>query len=288
MSKSKIKNIALIVLGNILLAISTSFFVIPHEIVNGGTSGISIVANALFGFPPEIVIAILCWSLFFLGWIILGNKFAAKTGISAFLYPILTSAFANIKLINNIASQVEDTFLATVSAAILSGIGLGLCYREGASTGGLDVVCLMLKKYFNIKVSVSTFIIDGIIILLGLITVSFESALYGLLCVAIVSFVIEKVTISGTRSYMAHIVSDKSEIINEYLNKTLQRGTTLIKVEGGLTGHKKTMIEIVFNENEYYEIKRNVHKIDNKAFISVYKSINAYGEGFDEIFVRRG
>lgn len=287
MNKRKVINMLLIVLGNISLAISTSMFILPHSIVTGGTSGISVIANALFGVSPELVIFVLCWCLFIIGWIFLGNKFALKTMISTLLYPTLVNLFRNIDYLNNVANSIDDVLLAAGTGAILAGFGLGVCYRAGASTGGVDVICLILKKYFNIKISLSTLVIDGTVILLGLISISFEIALYGLVCVVLTAFIIEKINISGTRSYMAHIVSDKSDLINDYLNKSLERGTTLIQVEGGLTGHRKTMIEVVFNEKEYYEIKKNIHAIDSKAFISVYKSINAYGEGFGEIFIRR-
>lgn len=287
MKEHKIINILLIVLGNLSLALATSLFILPHGIVNGGTSGISIITDALFGIKPQLIISLLCWVLFIIGWIFLGKQFALKTLMSTLLYPLFINVFAKIKLFSSLANQIDDALLATIIGSILTGFGMGVCYREGASTGGMDVVSLLLKKYLNIKVSISTLAIDSIIISLGLFTISFESAMYGILCVALTSLVIEKITISGTRSYMAHIVSDKSEEINAYLTKVLSRGTTLIEAKGGLTGNEKTMIEIVFNEKEYYDIKKNIYEIDNKAFISVYKSINAYGEGFDDMFVRR-
>ena len=125
------------------------------------------------------------------------------------------------------------------------------------------------------------------IIVLGLASLSLEKALYGLLCVLIASYIIERITISGTNSYMAHIVSEKYEEINNYLINELERGTTLIRAQGGLTKDEKIMIEVVFNEKEYYDIKKNIHNIDSNVFMSVYKSINAYGNGFEEVFIRR-
>lgn len=283
MKKQKIINILLIVLGNLSLAAGTSLFILPHNIVNGGISGISIITSALFGWNAAITILIIDWLLFFVGFVILGKSFALKTLVSTILYPLLI----NVLSLLNIGNQISDPLLASLMGAVLSGFGLGICYRVGASTGGLDIVSLILKKYFKIKISISTLIMDFIIISLGLISISLEVALYGLLCVIIASYIIEKITIGGTRSYMAHIISDKSDQINDYLINVLQRGTTLLKVQGGLTKQEKTMIEVVFNEKEYYDIKKNIYEIDNKAFISVYKSINAYGEGFDEIFIRR-
>lgn len=286
MKNNKVVNLLMIILGNLSLAIGTSLFILPHNIVNGGVSGIAIICQAFFKWNAGVTILVVDWLLFFVGLVILGKKFALKTLLSTILYPLFINAFTNIDYFSQLAKQVTNPLLACLAGALLTGFGLGVAYRAGASTGGLDIISLVLKKYFHIKLSLSTLIMDGIIILLGLISLSLEIALYGLLCVVITSYIIEKITISGMNSYMAHIVSEKWEEINSYLINTLQRGTTLIKVQGGLTKQEKVMIEIVFNEKEYYDIKKNIYAIDNKAFISVYKSINAYGEGFDEIFIR--
>lgn len=287
LNKQSIKNILIIILGNLSLAFSTSVFILPHDIVNGGTSGLGVIFKGFFGISPQLVITAAVWTLFFIGFIVLGKEFALKTLLSTVLYPIFINAISSMEVFVNLANQVNNPLLAALIAAVLSGFGLGIVYVVGASTGGVDVVSLILKKYLNIKLSLSTLVMDSAIILLGLISVSFENSLYGLLCVVVTSYVIERITVSGTRSYMAHIVSDKIEEINDYLLNSLERGTTLIKVEGGHTRKEKLMIEVIFNEKEYYEIKKNIHLIDNNAFMSVYKSINAYGNGFEKVIIRR-
>ena len=287
MQKQRIVNILLIVLGNLSLALGTGLFILPHKIINGGISGISIITSFLFSWDAALTILVINWLLFFVGFVVLGKKFALRTLLSTILYPLFLNIFTNISYFITLANGVTNTLLAGLTGAILIGFGLGIAYRAGASTGGLDTISLILKRKFKIKLSLSTLVMDSVIILLGLISISLEAALYGLLCVIVTSYLIEKITIGGTGSYMAHIVSDKSEQINDYLINVLQRGTTLISVRGGMTGNEKTMIEIVFNEKEYYDIKKSIYSIDNKAFISVYKSINAYGEGFDDIFIRR-
>lgn len=285
--KQKIINVLIIILGNLALALGTSLFVLPHNIINGGTSGVSIIVEEVFGIDPEIIIFILCWGLFIVGAFVLGKLFALKTLLSTFLYPLFVSIFANMQYFQELAIEITNPLLAALAGAFFTGFGLGIVYRVGASTGGFDVISLVLQKYFKIKLSVSTFLIDTIIIFLGLISLSLENALYGIVCVLLTAIIIEKITISGTNSYMAHIISDKSEAINNYLNNVLERGTTLIKAEGGLTKNEKLVIEVVFNEKEYYDIKKNIYMIDEKAFISTYKTINTYGNGFEEIFIRR-
>lgn len=282
----KIKNVLIIILGNLSLALGTSLFILPHGIINGGTSGLSLVINGFFGFDPNITITILVWVLFAIGVFTLGKKFAVRTLLSTILYPVFINIFSNVDFFIKLSNEVTSTMLAALAGAALTGFGLGVVYRVGASTGGFDVICLILKKYFHVKLSISTFLIDTAIIVLGLVSLSLESALYGLLSVMVASYVIEKITISGTSSYMAHIVSDKSDEINEYILTKLERGTTLIKAEGGLTKENKKMIEVVFNEKEYYDIKKNIYSIDPNAFISVYKSVNTYGNGFEEVILK--
>lgn len=281
-----IKNVLIIILGNISLALGTSLFILPHGIINGGTSGLALVIEGFFKIDPNITISILVWLLFFIGLITLGKKFAIRTLLSTFLYPVFITLFTNVEFFANLSSEVTNTMLAAIAGATLTGFGLGVVYRVGASTGGFDVISLILKKYFHVKLSISTFIIDALIIVLGLVSLSLESALYGLISVMIASYLVERITISGTSSYMAHIVSSKSDEINEYILTKMERGTTLIKAEGGLTKESKVMIEVVFNEKEYYDIKRNVYSIDPNAFISVYKSVNTYGNGFEEVILK--
>lgn len=283
----KVKDFLIIILGNLSLAVATSLFILPNNIVNGGTSAIALILESIFDFNSTLIIFILNWSLFIIGTIFLGKSFSIKTLLSTILYPSFIAVLSEVSFFSNITSSIKDMMLVTLIGAILAGFGLGIVYRVGASTGGLDVISLLFKKYCNVKISFSTCCIDTLIILLGMFTISIESSLYGLICVVITSYVIEKITVSGTRSYMAHIVSDKCDEINNYLINVLERGTTLIYAEGGLTKKEKKMIEVVFNEKEYYDIKKNIYKIDNKAFISVYQSINAYGEGFEEVFIKR-
>ena len=132
MRKQKIVNILLIILGNISLALGTSLFILPHNIVNGGISGISVVTSALFGWNAAITILIIDWLLFFIGFVILGKSFALKTLLSTVLYPLLIAVFTLL----NITAGISDSLLASLVGAVLSGFGLGICYRAGASTGG--------------------------------------------------------------------------------------------------------------------------------------------------------
>lgn len=279
--KQRIINGLIIVLGNILLAISVSLFILPFDINSGGLSGISIILKDYF--DPAILILILNWVLFFIGFIFLKKEFALKTLLSTLVYPIVLNILYHSKAYDSFISELNDPLLAAILGAILSGVGLGIVYRVGGSTGGLDVISLILNKYKKIKISYSTFIMDLIIVVIGLFTVSINSSLYGVICVIITSYLIEVITIMGNSSYMMHIVSNKSKEINDYIINELSRGSTLIEVSGGINLEKREMIEVIFNEKEYYKIKHRIQEIDKEAFISVYKAVNVYGNGFEKL-----
>lgn len=279
--KERLINSLVIILGNTMLAIATSVFILPFNIDNGGLSGISVVLERWFN--PAVVIFVLNWALFFLGLIFLKKDFALKTLLSTIVYPLVVNLIYYTNLAGNVIKDLNDPLLASIMAAILIGTGLGLVYKVGGSTGGVDVISVMLHKYLGIKISHSTFIIDSIIVTLGLFMVSVNSSLYGIICVIIASYLIEVITIKGNSSYMMHIVSDKMELINNYIINELERGSTIISAKGGIRKDEKEMIEVIFNEKEYYKIKHEIQKIDKDAFLSVYKAVNVYGNGFEMI-----
>lgn len=279
--KDKILNGLVIVGGNILLAIGIGLFIIPFNIDNGGLSGISIILKDYF--DPALLILILNWILFFVGLIFLKKEFAIKTLISTIVYPLVLNVLYHSFIYESFLNELNDPLLSSIIGGILTGAGLGMVYRVGASTGGLDVISLMLNKYLGIKLSHSTFILDSIIVLVGLFTVSVSSCLYGIVCVIITSYLIEFIIITNNSSYMMHIISDKMEAINSYIINELSRGSTIIEVKGGINFSEKEMIEVIFDEKEYFKIKKNIERIDNQAFISVYKAINVYGNGFERL-----
>ena len=162
MNKEKVSNALIIVLGNILLAVGISLFIIPFDIDNGGLAGISVILKKIF--DPAIVIFILNWILFFVGLMFLKKDFALKTLISTIVYPVVVNLLYHSPIYNLVLHEVSDSLLAGIVGALLSGVGLGIVYRVGGSTGGLDVIAVMFNKFKGMKISVSTFVIDFIIV----------------------------------------------------------------------------------------------------------------------------
>jgi len=279
--KEKVKNSLIIILGSIIIAVSTALFVLPFEIDTGGLSGISVILKRYF--DPAIFILIVNWILFFIGFIFLKKEFALKTLISTIVYPLALNLMYHSDLADIIIKDTPDPLLAAIFSGALYGLGMGLIFRVGGSSGGLDVISVLLNKYKGIKISTNTFIMDFIIVFVGLFTVSINASLYGVISIILTSYLIEVITIRRNSSYMMHIVSDKSKEINNYIINVLERGSTILQVRGGMNLDEKEMIEVIFNEKEYFNIKSNIEKIDKDAFISVYKAVNVYGNGFNRL-----
>ena len=279
--KQRIINGLIITLGNVFLAIGIGLFILPFGIDNGGISGISVILQRFF--DPVLVITVLNWILFFTGWIFLKKEFALKTLISVIVYPVILNFLYHSPLPELIKNEVNNPLLAAILGALAVGVGLGIVYRVGGSTGGVDVISVLLYRFKGIKISLSTFFVDFIIVTLGLFTVSIGSALYGIICVILTSYLIEVVTIMGNSSYMIHIVSKEYKLINEYIINDLSRGSTIIQVKGGFDNTDKQMIEVIISEKEFYKVKTAIEKIDKEAFVSVYKAVNVYGNGFQKL-----
>lgn len=289
MENKAIKNTLILLLGNLFLAIGSVFFAVKVGVVTGGLSGLGIISHELFNFSYSAFVAIGTWMFFFIGLLFIGKEFAAKTLMSSVVYPLFTfgcellsgfldERFPEIFYVN--ASDVGSVLLYAIYSAIFVGIGVGLVFKIGGSTGGLDVPCLLIAKKFNISIDRVVFLMDGFIVLFSAFTVGFVPALIGIISAYLCGIMIDKVIVSGSESLMVHILSEKHEEINHYINYTMERGTTYIHGEGGYTFQSKKIIEVVIGRREYHDLKQKVHQIDPSAFMIVLNARDVFGYGF--------
>ena len=201
-----IKKILLTILGTFCLALSAGLFIIPNNILSGGVAGISVAISPLISFvSKEYISSFITIAMFIVGSLVLGKDFAMKTLISSLIYPplllLITSTFKPIEL---------DPILATLYGGLLGGIGLGIVFRQGGSTGGMDVPPLILNKFFGIKVSNALLLTDGLSILLGLVYYGLPQVLLGFIAVYCTSYGCGKmISLGGTKSKEFKIISDK-------------------------------------------------------------------------------
>ena len=289
----------LVILGTVILAFGSAVFLIPFDLVMGGTSGIAIIIKSCFpqGIDSatvdvyiNIAVAVITWALFLIGLIFLGKDFAAKTLLSTIVYPLvfpLLSMLVDPDLggyfyLQGNAHQELALVFAGVMGGVLLGAGSAIAFLGGGTTGGTDIIAFLICKFFpKLKISQVTFFVDFTIIALGIFAVGdLIISSIGVLSAYVSSLVIDKIFLGGKTAYVAHIVTTTPAQISEDVIKILDRTTTIMDCKGAYSGEHKNVVMVSFTMREYREILSIVSKYDKKAFITVNKAHEISGEGW--------
>lgn len=269
-----------IVVGNFAMGLAYSVFVLPHDIVSGGTGGLGVVLRGIFSIDPTNFITIVMWAMFIIGWIIFGKDFALKTLPSTFLYPLSIYLFNNIAPLQEWAYSLNDPLLAAIFGGALYGIGSALIFKTGGSSGGMDIPALLIEKYTQFPFEKAIFLEDVAILVLGVFTLGFEAALLGLVLSFISMEAIDRIMFGGSSSMLIYIMTSKVDEVNDFILTELNRGTTIVPCLGGYTRQNRLMIQAVVSRNEYNEVLHFVTQIDKDAFITILNAKETLGEGF--------
>lgn len=272
-----IKVIIGILVGNTIYALAVAMFILPNDLITGGTTGIALFLNTTLNIPVTLFVSIFNICMFLLGWKILGKKFALTTLISSFYYPFILGILENI-FKNEIMSN--DTLLCVIFAGIMIGVAIGLVIRCGASTGGMDIPPLILNKKLGIPISISMYSFDFFILLGQMLIRKREMVFYGILLVLIYTIVLDKVLVIGKSQIQVKIISSKFEQINNMIINKLDRGSTLIHGETGFMHNKYPIVLTVVNNRELTLLNNYVYQIDSDAFMIINKVNEVRGKGF--------
>lgn len=277
----KVKEISLILVGNLIVACGVSFFVLPNNILTGGVSGIAVALQPIFHIDAVIMINGLTIGLYLIGAVFLGKTFALKSLLSAIFYPIfisLTSAFVDAFPADTF---IMEPYLASIYSGVLMGVGIGLVFRVNASTGGMDIPALMLHKYLHISSGDAVMIIDTLTVLLGMFTYGLSPALIGIMSVFVSGQAIDKTVMFGSQSAKnVMIISNKHNEILEYLLNEVERGVTVLDAKGGYTQNDRPVLMCVISTKQYPRFEREISVIDPEAFIIVQNVYEVRGYGF--------
>lgn len=266
-----------ILLGNAVLAFLVAAFVIPHGILMGGTTGIGIVLDGFLPLDTAAFILILNIVLLIFGGIVLGRKFLFTTIASSFLYPIMLGI---IQRVPGVESLTDNSLMAAIFAGGLMGIALGLVLRVGSSTGGMDIINLVMNKWFHWPVSICVYISD-IVILGGQALFSEpERILYGIIVLVIESLVLEQCMILGQSQIQIFAVSDQYEQIRKQILTELRAGATMVQIETGCLGQKQQGVLCVIPHRKLYAATELIQSIDPNVFMTVTKIKEVRGQGF--------
>ena len=288
-----IHSYVLVAIGTFILSFGSVIFLAKCELVAGGISGIAIIIQHFVSINIyDYAVAGLMAITWLVGLIFVGKSFAFKTLFSTALYIGFTFLFNRIEFFNEMAAtfaginngdtiQVGNYILCGIFGGVFVGGGVAITFIGGGSTGGVDVIQVILRKYLQIKESFSSFFIDASIIVLGMITMRlWIPALCGLLSCVVTAALVEIVYIKHQTSYQVDIISDHWKEINEYSQNVLDRGSTIIRAEGGYKGEERVILRIVFDRMQYEKLREYIASIDPNAFITFTQTNAVYGEGF--------
>lgn len=271
-------NLLLVVLGNATYALAVKLFILPNDLMTGGTTGIALVINHYFN-GVSISAFVLGFNILMLlvGLALLGKKFAFSTIVSSITYPLALELFD--RLFGNVV-LTEDMLLNTIFAGLGIGVGLGIVIRNGASTGGMDIPPLVLNRYFKIPVSVSLYVFDMCILLGQAVYNPLEGILYGILLILIYSVVLDKLMLMGTTRTEVKVVSGHAEEIRKVILSEVDRGVTLLYGESGYLQQDTQVILSIVSNRELPQVEKLIHSIDPESFMIISRVSEVRGRGF--------
>lgn len=274
----KVKNILFILLGSIIFSFGIVHFNMQNNLAEGGFTGITLLLYFLFKWDPSYTNLILNIPLFLIGWKLLGRN--------AFLYTIIGTVSVSVFLwifqrYQIIMPLSEDLTLAALFAGVFIGVGLGIIFRFGGTTGGVDIIARLVNKYAGVSMGKTMFMFDAVVITLSLIFyLSYQEAMYTLVAVFVGARVIDFMQEGAYSARGAMIISDHNEDIAAKIMNEMERGVTVLKGHGSFTKKEREVLYCVVGKNEIVRLKNVITSVDPHAFVSVSVVHDVLGEGF--------
>lgn len=278
--KDRVKRYFFLIVGCFLLAFAFNVFFSPNNLVTGGVSGIAIVVKNALGIPTFEFILIAYILLLIISFFVLGFKTTKYSLIGSILYPIFVYLTENIA--GYIQFDVDNLLLVAIFGALINGIGSGLTFKYGFSTGGSDIICQIISKYFKISIGNAIKIFNTIIILGSGFFIApsgtvyaWENVMYAIIIVYIVGLLNDKVLLGVSNSKSFYVITESETAIKKFLINELGRGVTVLEGRGGYTGDRKKVIMCVIPTKEYFLAKQGILEIDKDAIVlinDVYQS----------------
>lgn len=273
----EVKDILILLAGNLILAFLVSAFIIPHNIIMGGATGIGIILGKLLPLDTAVFVLIFNILMLVLGGFVLGKKFLLSTIASSLLYPIFLGMMQRIP---GIGSITDNTLMAALFAGGLLGLALGMIMGIGSSTGGVDVFNLVVNKWFHIPISVAVYLTDVTIMLGQAMSSDLEHILYGILLVIVESFVLDQVLVTGKSQVQILVISDKFEEIRRELIEKLEAGVTMIYIETGYVCKQQKSVMCVIPKRKLHAATERIQAVDPAAFVTISQIKEVRGQGF--------
>lgn len=274
--------------GGLIMSVAYVLFINPYQIVPGGVYGIGIVLHSLFpgiqvgtfGLMFDIPLLLLSLKVF-------GRTFGLKTVAVALTVPMMMNTMTMFIgddpqiMLGGAINLSNDIMLASLFGGVISGAGLGLIIRSHATSGGSDIVAMLLSRYAKMTLSRAIMVVDMLVVCFGLVVIGeWTLPLYSIITIVVATKMIDYVIDGVSYDKLLFVVSDKHEQIREYIVDDMERGGTYIKSSGLYTKADKDMIFVVVSRNELSRVQYMIHEIDPQSFVVVVNANETYGDGF--------
>ncbi len=276
-SKNFYVDILVIIIGSFIASLGVNLFLSNAKLLSGGVTGIALILQYLWEVPSGITVFLLNIPLFFVSYKYLNKRFTIYTAIGMLSF---STALMITKPLSTLV-QVDDMLLYCIYGGVLSGIGSGLIFYRNGSTGGTDIITMVIrKKYSNFDIGQVGFAFNLIIVTVSIFIFGLPRALYTLISMFITSTILDKVLNGFTSKKLLLILTEKEDDIINYVIKDMNRGITALMAEGGYTRDKKRLLYVAVTTSQMISLKTKILRVDPKAFITIIDVSEVKGKGF--------
>lgn len=272
--KNKISRMILMIISLLLNAILYNLFLLPLNLVTGGTPGIATITRYVYGINPSIMLFILSLACVIISFLYLGKERTMGTILALFMYPILVQLTSPL---NKVVSSEPDILLFVIFAGVISGVSNGLMYKTGYSNGGFPIISQILFEKYQISIAKSSLFINVTIVIIGSIFFGATTALYAIIFLYINNIVLDKVLLGISNNKAFYIITENEEKVKEYILQTLGHDVTVFDVKGGFKEKKRRVLMTIIPSREYYRVTEGIRIIDKNVFFVATDSYQVEG-----------
>ena len=269
LQREMVERIFFLMLGTFLLGVNYNLFLAPNNLVVGGLSGLALIFEQLWHWNIQIFIYVGTFLMILLSFIFLGKDKTKGTIIGGILYPLMISLTLPLTEILKNYIIIDNELLIILVAGLIQGFAIGIIFKYGFTTGGLDTMTYLLNKYGHMSEGNSNIFIQTIVILLGGFTFGINKMIYALIILIIYSSLVDKILIGISNSKLFFIYTNKVDKVKDYILKELHTGVTLLHGQGGFSKKKNHVLMCVVPNRDYYLFKEIVLEIDPDAFFVI-------------------
>lgn len=273
-SKTRLIRYSQFIIGLLLVSVAFNAFILPNDIVYG-VSGIGVILNKTLNISPSLVILIGGIALLILSFIVLGKEKTKNSIVGSLLYPVFVELTSWIVKYIDLGST--ETVVVVLFGAVISGVGFGLIFKSGFTTGGTDILNQIVSEKAKVSIGKSMIFTDGVIIVSSLFVFGWQKFIYSIINMYIISVMTDKVILGISSSKTFYIITEREDEVKKFILDYLSHGIIVLEARGGYTNSKQKVIMCTIPTKEYFKAKEGIHAIDKEAFFIVTDAYEVYG-----------